>query len=114
MKDLLLGVHVVKVKTLNLQISRCRLADYVKEFYQKGVPHVRHDYFSSFTQLDHCFLALSLPLLSSLLKLPIREPTNRRLSHDGAVRLRDGTSAHTYISTCQSRAKVDDVGEGYL
>ena len=29
-KDLLLGVYVV-VKTLNLEISRCRLADYVKE-----------------------------------------------------------------------------------
>ena len=33
MKDLLLCVHVV-VKTLNLQISRCRsLVDYVKECY---------------------------------------------------------------------------------
>ena len=32
MKDLLLAVHVV-VKTLNLEISRCHLADYVKEFY---------------------------------------------------------------------------------
>ena len=30
MKDLLLLVHVV-VKTLNLEISRCHLADYVKE-----------------------------------------------------------------------------------
>ena len=30
MKDLLLCVHVV-VKTLNLEISRCHLADYVKE-----------------------------------------------------------------------------------
>ena len=32
MKDLLLYVHVV-FKTLNLEISRCHLADYVKEFY---------------------------------------------------------------------------------
>ena len=31
-KDLLLGVHVV-VKTLNLEISRYRLADYLKELY---------------------------------------------------------------------------------
>ena len=30
MKDLLLFVYVV-VKTLNLEISRCHLADYVKE-----------------------------------------------------------------------------------
>ena len=32
MKDLLLCVHV-GIKTLNLEISRCHLADYVKEFY---------------------------------------------------------------------------------
>ena len=32
MKDLLLCVHVV-VNTLNLEISRCHVADYVKEFY---------------------------------------------------------------------------------
>ena len=43
-----------------------------------------------------------------------RELTNRRLSHDDAVRLRDVTSAHAYMSTCQSRAKVDDVGESDL
>ena len=32
MKDLMLFVHVV-VKTFNSEISRCHLADYVKEFY---------------------------------------------------------------------------------
>ena len=32
--------------------------------------HVQHDYISSFNQSDHCFLASSLPLSSSLLKLP--------------------------------------------
>ena len=32
MKDLLLSVHVA-VKTLNLEISRCHLANYIKEFY---------------------------------------------------------------------------------
>ena len=40
----------------------------------KCVPHVQHaqhDYFSSFNQSDHCFLAWSLPLPSSLFKLPI-------------------------------------------
>ena len=41
-----------------------------------------------------------------------RELTNRRLSHDDAVRLRDVTSAHASMGTCQSCAKVDDVGEG--
>ena len=50
--------------------SRCCLADYVKEIELKSVPHVQHDYFSSFNQSDRCFLALSLPL-PSLLKLSI-------------------------------------------
>ena len=48
----------------------------------KCVPHVQHDYFSSFNQSDHCFLVLSLPLPSSLLKLPIscchRHSTKRK------------------------------------
>ena len=35
----------------------------------KCVPHVQHDYFSSFNQSDHCFLASLLLLPSSLLKL---------------------------------------------
>ena len=35
MKDLLLCVHVV-LKTLNLEISRCHLADYVKELYSSA------------------------------------------------------------------------------
>ena len=35
----------------------------------KCVPRVQHDYFSSFNQSNHCFLALSLPLPPSLLKL---------------------------------------------
>ena len=34
------------------------------------VLHVQHDYFPSFNQSDHCILASSLPLPSSLLKLP--------------------------------------------
>ena len=43
-----------------------------------------------------------------------RELTNRRLLHDGAVRLRDILTAHAFVSTCQLRAKVDDVGESDL
>ena len=35
MRDLLLCVHVV-VKTINLEISRFRLADYVKELYESA------------------------------------------------------------------------------
>ena len=37
----------------------------------KSVPHVQHDYFSPFNQLNHWFVALSLTLPSSNLKLPI-------------------------------------------
>ena len=36
----------------------------------KDVPHVQHDYFPSFNQSDHCFLASSLPLPLCLRKLP--------------------------------------------
>ena len=43
-----------------------------------------------------------------------RELTNRRLLHDGAVRLREMLTAHAFLSTCQLRAKVDDVGESDL
>ena len=38
----------------------------------KCVPHIQGDYFSSFNQSNHCFLASSLPLPSSLLKRPNR------------------------------------------
>ena len=39
------------------------------------VPHVQHDYFSSFIQSYHCLLALllALPLLSSFHKQPKRQ-----------------------------------------
>ena len=36
----------------------------------KSVPHVQHDHFSSFNQWNHWFVALSLTLPSSDLKLP--------------------------------------------
>ena len=36
----------------------------------KSVPHVQHDYFSSFNQSNHWFAALSLTLPSSNVKLP--------------------------------------------
>ena len=60
---------VSQTTSLNLEISRCHLAAYVKELYQ-CVPHVQHDYLYSFNQSDHCFLASSLQLPSSLLKTP--------------------------------------------
>ena len=36
----------------------------------KSMPHVQHDYFSFFNQSYYWFVTLSLPLLSSFLKLP--------------------------------------------
>ena len=56
----------LRLKTLNLEISCCHLADY---FYVKDLcgPHVQHDYFSSLKQSNNRFVALQLP--PSLLKL---------------------------------------------
>ena len=69
MKDLLLCVHVV-VKTLNLEIFTLSFGRLRQTIVLKCVLHVQHDYFSSFNQSDHCFLASSLWLPSSPLKLP--------------------------------------------
>ena len=69
MKDLLLCVYVV-VKTLNLDIVTFLFGRLRQRIVLKCVPHVQHDYFSAFNQSDHRFLASSLPLPSSLLKLP--------------------------------------------
>ena len=73
MKNLLLCVHVV-VKTLygNFTLSFGRLRQTI---VLKCVPHVQHDYFSLSNQSDHCFLALPLPLPSSLLKRPFAKST---------------------------------------
>ena len=49
MKHLLLQAGVV-VRTSSKKIPRRRLVDYVKKFALKGVPHVQHDYFTSFNQ----------------------------------------------------------------
>ena len=56
----------LKFENFTLSFGRLR-----QRIELKCVPHVQHDYFPSFNQSDHCFLALSLPLPSSLLKLPI-------------------------------------------
>ena len=64
--DLLLCVHVA-AKTLILKILRCYLTEYVKEMHLlKRVPHGQYDYFSTFSQSDHCFPAFPLPWLSPL------------------------------------------------
>ena len=58
----------VDVRISNMNISRRRLADYVK-ISPKSVPHVQHDYFYPCSQSNH-FVCLTLPLPSSFLKLP--------------------------------------------
>ena len=53
-----------KLKCWNFRLSCGRLR---QEIAPKSVPHVQHDYFSSFNQWNHWFVMLSLP--SSFLKL---------------------------------------------
>ena len=53
------------LKTENFMLSFGRLCEKITS---KRVLHMQHDYFSSFHQSNHSFVAL--PLLLSLLKLP--------------------------------------------
>ena len=74
-------VGLVVVRTSNLNISRRRLADYVKKLHQKActknctkkraarASHVQHDYFSLFNHSNHSFVALPVPS-TWFLKLP--------------------------------------------
>ena len=69
MKELRLCVHVV-VKTLNLEISRCHLADYVKELSKVRAARAARLFF--FIQpIRSLFSSVIFALPSSLLKLPI-------------------------------------------
>jgi len=70
MKDFVSWARVVS-RASNMKISRRHLADYVKKITLKSVPHVQHDYFSSFNQSNNWFVALLWSLLSSFLKLSI-------------------------------------------
>ena len=88
----LLGTNDFHVKAKNERFtaasSRCRhnlkssLTSSFSRLRQniapKSVPHVLHDYFSSFNQSNHWLAALSLTQPSSNLKLPIRELKQRR------------------------------------
>ena len=82
MKYLLFRVNL-KLGNSTLSFGRLR-----QRIVLKCVPHVRHDYFASFNQSHHCFLA------SSLLKFPtsagptfIRFDNNDSNDNDG-VRLK--------------------------
>ena len=77
MKDLLLSVDVV-VKTLNLEISRCHLVDYVHEFYLSACrtcstiifPHSTNHIIVFWRRRCRC----RRPCLSSLTSLPLPTP----------------------------------------
>ena len=69
-----------EVKLVTIVFSRCcqnlKFGNFTLSFGRlrqrvvlKSVPHVQHDYFSSFDQSDHCLLSSLLPLPSSLHKL---------------------------------------------
>ena len=64
--DLLLCCHDRDLKFANFTLPFRRLR---QRNTLKCVPHVQHDYFSSFNQSDLCLL--TIPLSSSLLKLAI-------------------------------------------
>ena len=81
----LLGTNGFHVKAKNERFtaasSRCRqnlkYENFTSSFGRlrqniapESVPHVQHDYFSSFNQSNHWFVALSLMMPSSILKLP--------------------------------------------
>ena len=87
----LLGTNGFHVKAKNERFtaasSRCRqnlkyenftssFARLRQDIASQSVPHVQHDYFSSFKQSNHWFEMLSLPL--SNLKLPIKQTWRRR------------------------------------
>ena len=57
---------------LSSETQKCKFHVFIwqtkSKIAPKSVPHVQHDYFSSFNQSNHSFVALSL--LSSFLELP--------------------------------------------
>jgi len=73
MKDLLLRAPVVVNGTSNMKIFTWSFGRLRQNIAPKSVPHMQHDYFSSFNQSHHYFVALSLTLPSSNLKLPIMD-----------------------------------------
>ena len=96
----------VVVRTSKMKISHCclrwktitsRLRLRLRQkIALKSVPHAQHDYFSSFNQSYHWFVALSLPLLSSFLKLPCVRGRhhNRLLSRCSLYRLERNWPKH--------------------
>ena len=78
MIDLLSGLHVVD-KTINLEISRCRLADYAKKMLLKRVPHVQHNYFFLIQPIRSLFSGAVFAVVFVLAKNSLINAMKRRL-----------------------------------
>ena len=65
---------------IRMKIPRCRLDRLRQIIVLKCLPHVQHEYCSSFDQSDQWVLASRLPLPSYLLKLPLNSPTATALA----------------------------------
>ena len=89
----LLGTNSFHAKAKNERLtavdSRCRqnfkyenftpsFGRVVQNIKPESVPHVQHDYLSSFNQSNHGFVALTLPLPSSFPKLCPRKRGSRK------------------------------------
>ena len=85
MTDLLLGVHVV-VKTINLEILRCRLADSSSNATRVRATGAARLFFL-IQPIRSSFQALSLPLPSSLLKVTVdlQRCLPKNYSHEGRL-----------------------------
>ena len=111
MKAFLLCAHVVVkplIKFGNLTLSFGRLRQRIE---LKCVPRVQHDYFSAFNHSDHCFLASSLLLPSSLLHVVVWPTTSNHCSKKRAPRaarlffLIQPIKSFTDLLSCRSRCR---------
>ena len=73
----------------------------------KCVLHVQHDYFSSFNQSDHCFLAPSLPLTSSLLSSLLTKMLTKLASFKGDLPKLSYTTKTWNFSSGTYRQSID-------
>ena len=81
MKDLLLNARVVP-RTSNWKFHIVIWQTTSKNCNKKRAARAAQLFFSSFNQSNHWFVALSLPLPSSFLKLPTIEDVKKRLRHN--------------------------------
>ena len=89
----------------NVTLSFGRLR---KRIVLKFVRHVQHDYFFSFNQSDHCFLALLLSLASSLLKFSTKKLTSPSVVIPSAKMKNEKTEGQRW--KCQLSSPSFDAG----